>query len=56
MMMVVDDAFDEPTSIQSITVPFRLLFTGPISTLDINGKLPLVLVLEKLNIVELTNN
>jgi hypothetical protein len=56
MMMMIDDEFDVLKSIQFITVPFRLLFTGLITTLDITGKLPSADVLEKLNIVELTLN
>ena len=56
MMIAVDNDSEDSKSSQLITVPFRLLPTGPISNLDSTGKLFLVDVLEKSNTVELTIN
>ena len=56
MMIVVDDDCEDTKSSQLITVPFRLLPTGPISNLDSTDKLFLADVLEKSNTVESTIN
>ena len=56
MMIAVDNDSEDSKSSQLITVPFRLLPTGPISNLDSTGKLFLADVLEKSNTVELIDH
>jgi hypothetical protein len=51
----VEVVFDAITSVQFISVPFKLSFAGSITALDISGRLPREEILEKVNVIEFTS-
>ena len=52
MRMVVEAVMEVPTSSQCTTVPFKVLLTESISSVEISGELAKVLV--KVNVVKFT--
>jgi hypothetical protein len=54
-LICVEVVFDAITSVQFISVPFKLSLTGSITALDTSGRLPGEETLEKVNVIEFTS-